>query len=167
MHENAREKEAHATREHHHTPPPLGCLLARLQHICSFHLFTFFQSLLFSVPCPSHRTLILAEAGQSWDQKREQTERLKTPATQVQALDSTDQVHHFSPKVSVSEERNGDPRYRTCVSSADSPGSESQGALIPPWQTHLRKGIPETRPGNICAEGREHDPHCFSQSLRF
>ena len=95
------------------------------------------------------------------------TERLKNPATQVQALDSTDQVHYFSPKVSVNEERNRDPRYCTCVSSADSPGSESQGALIPPWQTHLRKGIPETRPGNICAGGREHDPHCFSQSLRF
>lgn len=74
MHENAREKEARATHEHHHTPPPLGCLLSRFQHICSFHLFTFFQPLLFSVPCPSHRTLILAEAGQSWDQKREQND---------------------------------------------------------------------------------------------
>lgn len=39
--------------------------------------------------------------------------------------------------------------------------------LIPQWQTHLRRGTPETRPGNICAGGRELNPPCFSQSLRF
>lgn len=49
----------------------------------------------------------------------------------------------------------------------DNPGSESQGPLIPQWQTHLSNETPETRPGNTCAGGRELDPPCFSQSLRF
>lgn len=59
-------------------PHLAACLLpSRFQRICSFHLFTFFQPLLFSVPCPSHRTLILAEAGQ--DQRRGQTVKIPQP----------------------------------------------------------------------------------------
>lgn len=109
MHENAREKEAHATHEHHRTPPPLGCLLpgfntSVLSIYSPFPVTAFLCSLPFSPHFNSGR-------GRAVLGSEKRTERLKTPATQVQALDSTDQVHHFSPKVSVGEERNGDPRY--------------------------------------------------------
>ena len=52
-----------------------------------------------------------------WDLPRE-VDRQQTPqATQVQALGSTEQVHHFHLKVAVNEQRNRDPRYCTCVST--------------------------------------------------
>lgn len=166
MSENARQCGAHTENEQRCSPPPSppACLLlSQCQHVCSFHLFTFFQPLLFSVPCPSQCTLILAEAGQSWDRRRGQTAQKPGHS----ALGSTEQVHHFSQRWVWM--RNGTEIQDSTRVSAPlwQPRLQSRGALIPQWQTHLRKGIPETGPGNICAGGKELDPPRFSQSLRF
>lgn len=64
-------RQGHTQKMNNSALPHLsaGLLLSQFQCICSFHLFASFQPLLFPVPCPSHRTLILAEADQSWDQR--------------------------------------------------------------------------------------------------
>lgn len=90
-------------------------LLFCFQPICFSRLLTFFQPLLFYVPCPSPLTLMLPEAGSPG---AGEADRQQTPgATQVQVFGSTDQVCCFSPKVNVIEEQNRDPRYCTCVST--------------------------------------------------